>query len=418
VCLIQNAEIDFHDEHLDLKAATNGATLDRGTKSLIFKTSTMLTIPKDVFDDFPALENIDVSNSDMSVLRDQFGGNNTAQLQKLTNLELSNNSLAWLENGTFAGATELTRLRITNNLLMMLDVLAFEGMDRLQHLDLSFNHLSVVEWSVFGQVRSLNTLLLHHNRLHKIESITSSPPLTILHLGHNELASVDGLEQQTNLTELVLSWNPQLQVNVTVLFEDMEDLRKLHMGRVIRSELTIEFFPVMHQLESLFLDHNNLHTIEGYQSLRSKFPKLRDLDISHNLFTCSFLTLLLVELREWGISLRRKDRIFDDNHIDGIWCKDVVTTWDPVDDGGDMMDDDDIDSAYAQLTNMVEGINSLLRFYGWYFTAIGVILLVLIIAVLVNCLFNLQPAIVARRRKSKMTLIELLESSGRDHERL
>jgi hypothetical protein len=413
MCVIENAEIDFQTERLDL-SLVGGEVLDRQANTVVFKSSTLVTIPVDILSDLPELETINADKCDITLLREYvFGVNSTEQLKKLEHLHLSNNSMTWLENGTFAGAKQLKTLKVSNNHLTLIDRLAFQGLEKLQKLDLSNNHLTVLEWSWFSDMKELCSLLIHHNRIVSIDAISNTPTLKILNLAHNELTEVEELKQLTSLTELDLSWNVQLQMNITSLLTSLPDLQKLHLSKLTRVDLNIDNFPVLAKLEALFVDHNHLHTIEGYKVINNKFPQLKDIDISHNLFTCSFLQLLLDELRAWGIMLRRKDKIFDDNQIEGIWCKDVAT-WDAVDDNDEYVDNTLVHEHMEELSSLVNGMRSLLKFYGWYFTAIGVILLVLIIAVMVNCLFNLQPAIIAKRKR-RATLIELLPDS--DHGR-
>lgn len=182
------------------------------------------------------IELLDLSQNNLTVLRDNDGFN---RLAGLLELRITQNSLSRCEENSLVGLQKLQILDISHNKLMALPTKFFQPVRlTIKKLNLSFNSISVLVPTLFDSLANLEYLDLSHNE------ITS-------HWINDRL-----FKNLTNLHYLDLSFN-----RLTVFSSPMT-------------------FHSLQQLETLSLQHNELRQVpETIQHLRY----LSTLDLSQNL---------------------------------------------------------------------------------------------------------------------------------------
>uniref|UniRef100_A0A6Q2XUC9 Ig-like domain-containing protein n=1 Tax=Esox lucius TaxID=8010 RepID=A0A6Q2XUC9_ESOLU len=132
--------------------------------------------------------------------------------QKLSELDLSSNHLARLEESSFVGLSLLDELHIGNNRVSFIADGAFRGLSHLQMLDLQNNEIS---WTIedmngpFSALDKLRKLFLQGNQIRSVtkKSFSGLDTLEHLDLSNNAIMSVQGnaFIQMKKLEELHLN---------------------------------------------------------------------------------------------------------------------------------------------------------------------------------------------------------------------
>ena len=105
-------------------------------------------------------------------------------------LDLSQNPLEHIENGTFTGLSKLESLHIRCCKLKSLQVGVFDDLTNLKLLNLDYNQLTRLSAGLFTKLASLEKLFLHYNHIHHIEHQTFpiySHNLTFIDMKNNKL---------------------------------------------------------------------------------------------------------------------------------------------------------------------------------------------------------------------------------------
>ena len=100
---------------------------------------------------------------------DCFTPTNKAEQSVLYFLELSQNPLRRLYNGTFTALTRLESLHIRCCMLTELPSGLFDDLTNLKLLNLDYNQLTKLQTGIFSKLTSLEKLYLHYNHLHHVE---------------------------------------------------------------------------------------------------------------------------------------------------------------------------------------------------------------------------------------------------------
>lgn len=142
-------------------------------------------------------------------------------------------------------------------------------------LDLSFNN---IESASFEGLISLRTLRLSYNHINRMSSFNNTDLMNLetLDLAHNDL---------TNFTDAELDATHGS-------FAAMKKLKVFDIG--YNKFISIDVRPIshlFHQLNGLFLQGNNITTIDD--EIEKLLPDLVDLGISNNNFSCDWLDSFL-----------------------------------------------------------------------------------------------------------------------------
>ena len=117
-------------------------------------------------DFYTDLEVLDLSHNNIDTL----GKRHLESQKMLTSLNLSYNSLHYLEEQTFSGLTQLQVLDLRHNHLTRIDDYVLGDLEELTDLDLSFNSIEFLSSECFASLYRLRSLNLNSNRLQLVMS--------------------------------------------------------------------------------------------------------------------------------------------------------------------------------------------------------------------------------------------------------
>ncbi|XP_030847307.1 G-protein coupled receptor GRL101 [Strongylocentrotus purpuratus] len=204
------------------------------------------------------------------------------KLSRLWKIVAINNSLTYLENGTFTGLVNLRLLYLDYNLIMRLDEGCFTDLGRLFFIDLGYNQLSKIRPGTFKDCSSMERLVMPKNH---IESVNSSV--------------FEGIEKHLKIVSF--RDNP-LHSIAPGTFDGLTRLDDLHIMSTTtkRIQLFPEIFQGLENLLALVVYDSRLCCIAPERaSCVERVP-------SHPLFTCrkTFLQNLIIKIFMWilGIS--------------------------------------------------------------------------------------------------------------------
>lgn len=230
--------------------------------------------------------------------------------KNLRYLDLSGNSLAYINSETFIGLeTSLRELRISQNritgigsapvVLKRLRILdlsdnnivdiprnAFAGVENLLFLNISRNtHLSPIPPSILLPVKKLRTVDFSATGMKTlpVEMFANSPDLEIINLRNNALQEIiEGtFANLRNLTAVDLSHNHIVNLRPSA-FVNVMNIRKLNLKGNQLSAFKGEFFNTGTGLEELDVSDNQLSYL--FPSSFRIHPRLRRLIVTNNKF--------------------------------------------------------------------------------------------------------------------------------------
>lgn len=254
------------------------------------------------------------------------------KMPKITTLDLSDNIIVSIEEGSLSGFTNLKALFLAGNkfskilpaiLLPHLNILdlsrvankvtavsylniannVFINMTNLTHLRLSFNLIESVNAATFNGLTNLKYLEMKNDHLYNIleNSFMSTSELTYLNLENNPLQAITlnskNFAKLTKLKSLFLGgcniYNLSTEPSP---FYYLTNLTYLGLNNNIIYSLTPQVFAPLVSLETLDLSGNKLSS--WYQSLFLN-TSLKYIDVSQNKFTL-FTEAMLTDFRHIG----------------------------------------------------------------------------------------------------------------------
>ncbi|XP_031781042.1 leucine-rich repeats and immunoglobulin-like domains protein 2 isoform X6 [Nasonia vitripennis] len=204
----------------------------------------------------------------------------------LTQLDISQNSLASVPSAALKTLHQLLILNINHNKITTIHKKAFEGLDTLEILTLYENKISVIESDAFRGLdkRKLKRLNLGGNELLHIptSSLSSLDMLKKLEMQENRISVIKegDFEGLKHLDSLGLAHN-QLNEIPARAFSHLTLLNSLELegNQIIRVDPDA-FIGLEENLQYLKLGDNNLHTVPS-DALR-RLHRLRHLDLRAN----------------------------------------------------------------------------------------------------------------------------------------
>ncbi|CAE7557559.1 Igfals [Symbiodinium natans] len=257
--------------------------------------------------DNPQLEVLDISENELTALED----GTFAQLHRLRVLDLGQNKLRSVSSGAFVGLTSLRKLDLKQNELATLPENLFCGLASLQELDLGENWLAALPEALFHGLASLQRLDVSSNELaalpeavfhglaslqqldvgwNSLEALSEAllrgmASLQKLDMNGNELAALPEalFHGLASLLELDLVGN-KLAALPETLFHGLASLQRLDMGGNELTALPEALFSGLACLQNLALDSNELtlsealfHGLASLQKLGLNFNGLTSL---------------------------------------------------------------------------------------------------------------------------------------------
>lgn len=168
-------------------------------------------------------------------------------------------------------------------------------LQRITHFDLSHNELEVL--TDLHPLTGLRMLDVCYNRITQVLSLPTG--LTVLHLSHNRLTSLEGLSDLVHLRELHVDFNrlthliglhPKMPLEIvtaednrieqTIGLDDIPTLKEVSLRNNFISEPSeLHFLPSCPSLSSVNLTNNPVTRVKNYRSLVGKLhPQLQTLD--------------------------------------------------------------------------------------------------------------------------------------------
>ncbi|XP_053674431.1 leucine-rich repeat-containing protein 15-like [Anopheles nili] len=247
--------------------------------SIAFRDSSMVVLPKKIFETFPAIQYL---SSDGCHIQRLLGGT-FANAQRLQELHLYDNRLTRLANFVFNGALQLEILSLYNNTIRELEEHAFDGLGHLRLLYMDENRLERLPDGVFSGLEELQILELQHNRIKEItdDQFVLCPMLRELNLSANMVSTFNMTQLQllNKLETLDVARNYLDEVFVTKYVRTL-NAQENQISRILMDQG--DFF----QLAHLNLSRNSIANINNI----FKFRNLIELDVSYNeLVTLDFV---------------------------------------------------------------------------------------------------------------------------------
>ncbi|XP_037048129.1 leucine-rich repeat-containing protein 15-like [Bradysia coprophila] len=255
-------------------------------RSLNITDVELYTLQPKVLSNLTKLEKLMASNNRLTELPPKLFVNTT----QIANVDFSKNAIKRIDPLTFENVTSLQTLNLSNNQLDRIEPICLDH-PKLRELDLSNNHLSFVEKNVFDKLANLLKLNLSNNNLSPLEDglFDKMTALTHLDLASNRIGNlhVGIFSQLANLEYLSLRGTNISSIELGT-FSYQHKLISLDLSDNQITEFDFDlFFPIVHDLRSLYLSQNRLQHLNGFRN--AIFPSLVLLDIQNNSFNCSYL---------------------------------------------------------------------------------------------------------------------------------
>lgn len=328
-------------------------------------------ISGEIFINTPAITEINFAHNQLTTLHsDAF-----KKVTKLTTLSFAHNQIIFIENETFSTLRDLNSVDLSDNQIEVIDADLFKYNTNLRELWLENNPIQRFDEQIFWPIVNLPSVMLYVSCENALEMDTShyggslewqvSADSGILlksskSLSHMECirggnfanirhfnCSGNGLQNTSDVIDMLGSSIESLDLSSNNIGEidahtfkrftnlkylNLSDTQLMHFGfdtfyhqrrlRVLdisynqlgSVNFTL-FFRVFRNLFTLNLEGNGLNEVDSVT--KAIFPKLMELGISKNHFTCDYLSKFL---RQWE-SLRLLDNpSMNQMHIDGIDC--------------------------------------------------------------------------------------------------
>ncbi|XP_011297545.1 slit homolog 2 protein [Fopius arisanus] len=219
-----------------------------------------------------SLHNLEVLNLTKNRLRElsnfHFGAGAGRCGSNLRELDLSNNSIESLPTAAFSGLARLQSLDLRSNAISFMADRAFESLSSLVVLKLTDNRLSSLPPELFNDARNIKEIHLQNNSLNVLPPglFNDLTQLLVLDLSMNELttewvnaATFTGL---IRLVVLDLSSNRISRLEPAV-FRDLYSLQILRLEENLIESLSENTFAALYNLHTLVLSDNQLTVIDA-----------------------------------------------------------------------------------------------------------------------------------------------------------
>jgi Leucine-rich repeat (LRR) protein len=196
------------------------------------------------------VKDLDLSNNLIKVLmEDQFIG-----VPNVKEINLANNQIKRIEGNAFRGLEKLVKLILNKNKLTALEADQFKGAERIQSLYLNFNRLKTLNAHSFKSIESLQTLEMQNNQLEYLPDALFKNPgtLTELFLDNNKIKRLTPniFSSLTKLKTLQISSN-QLTFIPSNIFANGENLKQVcmngnHIAAISEKAFSLLLSPAVH----------------------------------------------------------------------------------------------------------------------------------------------------------------------------
>lgn len=169
-----------------------------------FKSSTMSTIPNEIFDKLPQVQVFDA----IGVALQSVNALSFNKAGSLLMIFLNHNRLTIINDNVFVHSKNLETLDLSNNKISKITSLAFNSLTSLEELSLSNNHIASFDDGTFSSLTKIKWIWLDRNRITMIPSdffTKANANLHGIHLDNNELNAISPFVFD-NLSALRFLW--------------------------------------------------------------------------------------------------------------------------------------------------------------------------------------------------------------------
>lgn len=180
----------------------------------------------------------------------------------ITNLQLNYNNLGSLDGDAFAGLGRTMYLSLADNEVPAIPKHVLLHLPLLRTFDIGRNRIMRVEADDFKYNPGINTLVLAGNALTELDPGSMPPLLKRLHLGINNLDSLNRTLRDLNQLEwLFLNENELTSLDGELPIVG-RNLRMIHVSNNKLTHLPPEFRH-FHRLNALYLHNNRIRSLDG-----------------------------------------------------------------------------------------------------------------------------------------------------------
>lgn len=274
----------------DMQKQMNSSCGDNEIIYLFIKDSHFHSFPPHIFEYFPKLQSIDVSDAGI----EHIDSTTFDTATHLTSLDMNGSNMSTLQSHLFSHVNNLTSFDMANSSIITIQKYAFHGLSNLKQLDLSNNKIVKLDAEMFQPLSLLETIRLTNNKIQVIdrdlfqhnvklkwayfsnnEIIIVDPnsfyncQLILLDLGSNQLRDVD-MSTMKHLKNLIVTNNR----NMTTLIIP-PTVNEIHAEN---NSIAVIHSEERNELLKLFLCSNRITNLQNLINLN----KLQFLDMSNN----------------------------------------------------------------------------------------------------------------------------------------
>lgn len=259
------------------------------------------------------------------------------ETKKILLISLTHNHINFIHDEAFAdGLDELFQLRLSGNRLAKCDMRNIDA----ENLDIDNNSIRSLyvnkqvkkvlrldaQSNMISKLRcdhnpKLVGLILTNNSLTDLSCITKMRRLEMLYLGQNKIRSIERstFANLINLVTLSLE-NNEIEFLESGIFEQQLGLRTLIISSNHLKQFNFNIFPNMNVVDTIHINANHLTAIT-YENIKQLLPHLSIVDLSDNLWHCSYLANILLAYEKEGIKcLKTTDLHINEVNVKGIKC--------------------------------------------------------------------------------------------------
>jgi Leucine-rich repeat (LRR) protein len=258
-------------EHLNMTGLTEDmfkSILDdlKNTSSiekLILQNGQIRCIQENPFDTLNKLKELDLSNNLIESLNDKI----FQPLENLTRMVLRINRISEIKENTFKNLKNLKELDLSKNKIKSIDPNAFIGLNNLERLILSINSLKQLNKNIFKYFIKLEELDMSYNLLESLNDCQFDGMINLKFLNLYQNVCLGSLSLKTfsglsNLESLDMSYCSMENLPDNV-FIDLKNLKELSLGSTSIKMLTKYTFNGLSELIRLNLSNTNLEYIDN-----------------------------------------------------------------------------------------------------------------------------------------------------------
>lgn len=259
------------------------------------------------------------------------------ETKRILFISLTHNHINFIHDGAFAdGLDELFQVRLSGNRLPKIDMRNIDA----ENLDIDNNSIRSLyvnkqvkkvlrldaQSNMISKLRcdhnpKLVGLILTNNSLTDLSCIAKMRRLEMLFLGQNKIRQIERstFVNLINLVTLSLE-NNEIEFLESGIFEQQLGLRSLIISSNHLKQFNFNIFPSMNVVDTVHINANHLTTIT-YEGIRQLLPHLSIVDLSDNLWQCSYLANILLAFEKEGIKcLKTTDLHINEVNVKGIKC--------------------------------------------------------------------------------------------------